>query len=82
MGLCGAGGWRVGVLVLDLGKRAVIVANSKELAKFPLPRRNNSTTQVSTGLSVWIEAPLEALSDEDKDGIIAPQLRTFRSQEP
>jgi hypothetical protein len=69
MSLCGAGGWRVGVFVLDLGERAVIVANSEELAQFPLPRRNNSTTQVSTGLSVWIDAPLDAPSGEVPDSI-------------
>ena len=80
MSLCGAGGWRVGALVLDLGDGAVIVANSKELAKFPLPRRNNSTMQVSTGLSVRIEAPLEAQSGEHRGGINSPQLRAFGSQ--
>jgi hypothetical protein len=68
------------VAVLDLGDRPIIVADREELAKFPLARRNNFTTTVSTLQIICIDAPKHALSTHAKGIIDLLQFGFFGSQ--
>jgi hypothetical protein len=77
VGFGGVGGWRVDVREVDLGNGPVIVANSEELAKFPLARRNNSTTTISTMIPACIDAPDRALSNGTNGIIDLPEFRAF-----
>jgi hypothetical protein len=77
MSLNSIDGWRVDVREVDLGNGLVIVANSKELAKFPLARRNNSTTTISTMIPTCIDAPDRALSNATNKIIDLPEFRAF-----
>lgn len=61
-------------------KRAIVVANSEELAKLPLARRNNITTPVSRMKSICIDAPQHALSIYGDGRIDVPNFADFRSQ--
>jgi hypothetical protein len=68
------------VTVLDLGDGPFIVADREELAKFPLARRNNFTTTVSTRQTICIDAPKHALSSDANGTINLPKFSSFGSQ--
>jgi hypothetical protein len=77
MCFCSCGRWRVGIREVDGWNGNFIVANGKELAKFSLARRNNSTTIVSIMRIICIDAPDRALSNDGNMVIDLPEFCAF-----